>query len=546
MKILLLIPVIIAFLIMPMKSVFSQDPFETTRKEWLKKAEEAKPELHQTIKQPLRVVHLTEDASSFQGWKTYGNGNIDELYSSSFKEMKETVVDFGEHLTGHFSFQVKALNGTPDAPLRFKFTFGEVPSEIAVPFEPFTGTLSRAWLQDEIITVTQIPSTITIPRRLAFRYVKIELLASSPYYDFCINSMECATTTSAVNAVEPLLPTTNNEVAAIDKIGLNTLKECMQTVYEDGPKRDQRLWIGDLYLESLANTYSYRNHNLTKRSLYLLAALSAENGFLHANVFETPEPHAQAGTHILDYALLYNVALLEYAKATGDLPTAADLWPIAKRQVEIAKEYISEEGIFDVEKAKNLWLFFDWKDSLDKQAPMQGLMIFAFNNTIELAKMVGKSDEVKDLSDLVQKMKKAARKQMFDKSLGLIVSGPNKQVSLASQIWMIMGGVLMKEEAKFTISKAASMENSVKPGSPYLYHYYVEALIKCGMAKEARKIIVTYWGGMMKKGADTFWEVYDPTNEKVSPYNFYPINSYCHAWSCTPVYFIRKYPAIFQ
>ena len=51
---------------------------------------------------------------------------------------------------------------------------------------------------------------------------------------------------------------------------------------------------------------------------------------------------------------------------------------------------------------------------------------------------------------------------------------------------------------------------------------------------------------MVKKGADTFWEVYDPNNDKLSPYGFYPMNSYCHAWSCTPVYFINKYPEVFQ
>ena len=66
------------------------------------------------------------------------------------------------------------------------------------------------------------------------------------------------------------------------------------------------------------------------------------------------------------------------------------------------------------------------------------------------------------------------------------------------------------------------------------------------MNLEAKEALVNYWGGMIAKGADTFWEAYDPTNDFISPYDFYPINSYCHAWSCTPVYFIRKYPEIFQ
>ncbi|MFK4470291.1 hypothetical protein ABH897_000006 [Paenibacillus sp. RC73] len=36
-------------------------------------------------------------------------------------------------------------------------------------------------------------------------------------------------------------------------------------------------------------------------------------------------------------------------------------------------------------------------------------------------------------------------------------------------------------------------------------------------------------------------ELYDPHNKAFSPYGSYLINSYCHAWSCTPTYLIRKY-----
>jgi alpha-L-rhamnosidase len=46
---------------------------------------------------------------------------------------------------------------------------------------------------------------------------------------------------------------------------------------------------------------------------------------------------------------------------------------------------------------------------------------------------------------------------------------------------------------------------------------------------------------MISDGADTFWELYNPDDKKLSPYGSNLINSYCHAWSCTPTYFIRKY-----
>ena len=71
-----------------------------------------------------------------------------------------------------------------DSPIRLKFTFAELPAELNTPFDPYKPGLSRAWLQDEIITVTEQDKYITIPRRLSFRYVKIELLGVSGYFDF--------------------------------------------------------------------------------------------------------------------------------------------------------------------------------------------------------------------------------------------------------------------------------------------------------------------------------------------------------------------------
>ncbi|MDX1939334.1 MAG: hypothetical protein SFU99_02215 [Saprospiraceae bacterium] len=529
--------------------IHAQDFYQATRANWLQKAESLKPKLIETIKKPLYLVDLVQDKAAFQGWKAIQAQSLDSLYQVSFKTKSGVVVDFGEHLTGYYSFTLKTLRGTPDAPLRFKFTFGEVPAELATPFDPYPGTLSRAWLQDEIITVTQVPGIITIPRRLAFRYVKIELLGSSPYSDFGIVDMQCKASTS-VNATPPALAnSTESVVADIDRIGLVTLKECMQTVYEDGPKRDQRLWIGDLYLESLANTYSFKSHNLTKRCLYLLAALSQQDGYLHSNVFETPEPHPQAGAPFLfDYSLLYNVTLKEYLVATGDRETALDLWKVAKKQLDNPTKYLLENGIFDNEAAAKArwWLFVDWKPNLDRQVAIQGIIIYALKQTYELAKMLGKEKEVAEIPNLIKKMTDGARKHLLDKQSGLFLSGPNKQRSYASQVWMVLSGVATKEEAQKALKTLANRQDAVRPGAPYLFHYYIEALIHCGMQQEAKKALVDYWGGMVKKGADTFWEVYDPENELLSPYEFYPVNSYCHAWSCTPVYFIRKYPDIFQ
>ena len=352
--------------------------------------------LTETVKKPqCLLVRREKDPDAFQGWKMVETDGMETLYNQSFKTLKEVTVDFGEHLTGYFSFTIGELNTDADAPLRFRLTFAEVPAELNTPFDPYPGGLSRAWLQDEVVTVMRAPATVTLPRRMAFRYVKIEMLAHSSF-DFAITDMQFTAVTSASGTPEELAPTTDPIIAQINRTGLITLKECMQTVYEDGPKRDQRLWIGDLYLESLANTYSFKNHELTRRCLYLLAALADEDGWtLHATVFRYPDPHPQTGQHCMDYSLLYGVTLYEYLKATGDRETAEDLWPVVVRQIEFARTYLKDD-IYDMDKKPQWWLVFDWKEDLNRHAPMQGLMTFAIDRSYELARMLGREQEVAD------------------------------------------------------------------------------------------------------------------------------------------------------
>jgi hypothetical protein len=540
---------ILLFLLILVSHTFGQDVFEAQRSEWLKKAEAFKPKLVERTIKPAQIVNLVEDEKAFQGWKATAGSPLKNFYETSFKKQSGTIFDFGEHLTGHFSLSLKAIRGVPDGPIRLKLTFGEVPAEVMTPFDPYSGDLSRAWLQDEIITVTDFFSPVKVSRRLAFRYVKIELLGASPFFDFAVNDMEFVATTSVASQPAALATTTEKIIQDIDRIGLTTLKECMQTVYEDGPKRDQRLWIGDLYLESIANNYSFKNHNLTRRCLYMLAGVSNPTGYLNSNAFETPEPHGQVGAPFLfEYSLLFNVTLKEFLAQAGDRQTAEDLWPVAKRQLENITVHLDEQGLFNAEAASKArwWLFVDWNDKLDRQASVQGIMIFALKQTYELAKALGKEKELQQVPALIKKMTDAARKNLYDKKTGLFVSGASKQISFASQAWMVLSGVADAAEGQKALLAVRALNDAVRPGAPYLFHYYIEAMIQCGLKNEAKSALVDYWGGMVAKGADTFWEVYDPSNELLSPYKFHPINSYCHAWSCTPVYFIRKYPEIFQ
>jgi hypothetical protein len=113
---------------------------------------------------------------------------------------------------------------------------------------------------------------------------------------------------------------------------------------------------------------------------------------------------------------------------------------------------------------------------------------------------------------------------------GFYVSGAARQVSWASQIWLVLAEV---GTAAAAARDHARLEKSARHRHEYTLPApsHIAALLQCGLRDEAVAEIKAYWGAMVDYGADTFWEIFDP--RILTPYGSKLINSYCHAWSCT-------------
>jgi alpha-L-rhamnosidase len=511
---------------------------ERDRKQrWLELAESLKPRLRETVQSPLRIVRPVADGSLFLRWRMEQLSPASELEAQLFRKGDSFILDFGGHRAGHFSFNLIGEGRSVDAPARLRLTFGEVPSDVAEDFYPYKGTLSSSWLPDEIINVDFLPEEVHMPRRYAFRYVKVQVIDTSPNFAVRFKQVQARALTSAEKQPAPLGSEIPELLRRIDEVSLATLRDCMQTTFEDGPRRDQRLWIGDMRLQAQANYVSFRSQDLVRRCLYLFAGLPREDGLLAACVFEKPRPLC-GGTYIMDYAVLYGAALLDYVRATGDRATGAELWPVVKRQLEIVGQNVNQDGLFV--DPRNMWIFIDWNSELDRTASMHGVLLYCYRRALELARLLGVEAQVADYQDRIARMAAAARSAFFDPARKLFVSGPKRQVSWASQAWLILAGVPSKEEVAEAVKNTLKTQDAVRPVTPYLYHHMVDAMLECGLKDEAVGLLESYWGGMVKAGADTFWEVYDASHPLLSPYNSIHINSYCHAWSCTPAYFLRS------
>ena len=494
---------------------------------FLQKAAALKPQLVEKIHEPKAMVEIKKG-------KVVKSQSIDQLGQMQLGKGDKVCLDFGNHYVGYLTLHIHSEGEHPDAPLFMKFKFGENAQEITDCSEDYNGGLSRSWIQEEWIHVDVFPAVVQLSRRYAMRFLELTAIDTSPHYKIVIDHVEFKAVSAVEESAGGSYVTTDALLQKMDQVSLKTLEDCMQDVFEDGPKRDRRLWIGDLRLEALANYETFRHYDLVKRCLYLFAGCRHENGAVGACIFTEPKVFVDF-IYMYDYALFFVSILLDYYKASGDEATARELWAVAREQLMIGLSARDERGVV----IEDSGAFLDWKLGLNKQAGAHGVLIYSLRQGIKLGKLLG--EDVSLFEEELVKTIRAAKEYLWDPSLKLFVSGKEKQISYASQVWMVLAGVWDQKTNQEILACLVQLDPEMNMVTPYMNHHFVMAYLECGQKDKALDYIKSYWGEMVKDGADTFWELYNPKNKKESPYGSSIINSYCHAWSCTPTYILRKF-----
>lgn len=503
---------------------------------FLQAADALTPELYSQPRPPVAAILAVADAQALFGWRAEPRWTLAELYQHEFTSDESVIVDFGSHCVGYLQFSCASAGSPPDAPAHIQLTFGETLSEVCEPFDEYQGWLSSSWLQQQDLWLDVLPAEVALPRRYCCRYLKITVKAVSRKFRLRFDNLRFNGVSSAPEHCPPCL-SADPELRAIDDVSVLTLRNCMQEVFEDGPKRDRRLWLGDLRLQALVNDVTFTRHDLVRRCLYLFAGHTREDGMVSANVFVKPQVIAD-DTFLFDYSLFFVDVLYNYLQSSEDIATVRELWPVAKRQVELAFERVDDSGM--VRDSDDWWVFIDWQETLNKQAAAQGVLIYCLQRALWLAERF-EPTQAEGYRAQLQRLKTAAQQQLWDDAQGYFVSGKARQVSWASQIWLVLAEVGSPAQRSAIMRHLFSQPPAVAMNTPYLRHHFIAALLQCGLRDEAVTEIKAYWGAMVRYGADTFWEVFDPEHPEFSPYGSKLINSYCHAWSCTPAWFIRQY-----
>ena len=520
----------------------------------LDKAAELAPSLRHTIVEPVGGFVLKERYSPEREEIV-----LHKAHHLAMGKGQNLCLDFGTHVVGYPTLHLTYTGSHPDAPAFLKLKFAETIGELSENSGDYDGWVSSSWIQEEYVHVDVLPAEIALPRRYAFRYLKITMMDTSPKYKLIVKRAECRTESSADWSKVPQRTSGDAQLDRIRAVSLRTLANCMQDVFEDGPKRDRRLWMGDLRLQALTNYVSFKNYDLVKRCLYLFAGSRFPDGRVSACIFTKPSVEAD-DTWLFDYSLLFTIALDDYLRETNDEEALHDLYDVAMQQIELALSYCGPDHLLNEEACDAA--FIDWTEGLDKHAAAQAVLICAIRSARRLARRKNDWSQGGWLMEQEDTLKKAALAAFWDAERGCFLScraeragdgsprgevseragdgSPRGQISVASQVWMTLADVLPPEEARALMERALEIGSDFPMMTPYMHHYYVMALLRTGLREQALQHIRDYWGSMIEAGADTFWEAWNPSDPGASPYGGRVINSYCHAWSCTPAYIMEE------
>ncbi|MGQ7855945.1 alpha-L-rhamnosidase-related protein [Pedobacter sp. WC2501] len=303
----------------------------------------------------------------------------------------------------------------------------------------------------------------------------------------------------------------------------------------DGIKRDRWVWSGDAYQSYLMNYYSFFDAPTVKRTL--LAQRGKDPVTAHINT-------------IMDYSFYWFLGIYDYYKFTGDKKFVQDIYPRMQSLMTYIDGRKNKNGL--LEWMPGDWIFIDWADKLSKdgEVSFEQLLYARSLETMALcAKLANDTEGVAKYDKQAKELKSKIFELYWNQNKSALVHSriDDKQTDNVTR-YANMFGIFFDyftPEQKLAVKKNVLLNNQIaKITTPYMRFYELEALCAMGEQPYVLKEMKNYWGGMLKLGATSFWEEYNPDKKGTEHLAMYgrPFGkSLCHAWGASPIYLLGKY-----
>jgi len=306
-----------------------------------------------------------------------------------------------------------------------------------------------------------------------------------------------------------------------------SLRLCMENFMLDGVKRDRLPWVGDLAMSMLVNAYAFGDGAIIKQTLSVLGRAGISKSHLNG---------------IFDYSLWWIISHDLYQLYFADMSYLHKEWPRIQQMLTDLQQRCDEMGMLKVREDE--WLFIDWVE-MEKVTALQILWQWAQQSAANLAERIGETETASFWRQSSRKLEKALYRTAWDDKQKLWYGTPNAQNSSFSRhalFFSVVSGLISNDDYSSVLPSLLGNDLTAV-GTPYMAGFEYMALSMLGAVPQMLQRTKAYWGGMLKRGATTFWEAYNADEEGDDAYRFYnrPFGkSLCHAWSAGPAAFLPQ------
>lgn len=377
------------------------------------------------------------------------------------------LLDFGRELAGGLVYAVGAVTGAQTVQLRIRF--GESATEAMSEPGGDGGATNDHACRDWTVDVGFL-STTTVGDT-GFRFVRIDLLTEGA-------TLELYTAKAMLQYRDlPYLGSFSCSDPLLERIwqtGAYTVHLNMQQYIWDGVKRDRLVWIGDLHPEISTITRVFGRTDMIPESLDYVSGQT---------------PATQWMNDFPSYSMWWIIIQRDYFKQFGDRAYLQQQIPYLKTLFANLSRYIDPQG-WDITPAER---FVDWPTKGHDEAVrtgLQALHILAEEACADIFREFGEDALARAALDDCARMRRVS----------VDPDGFKQSAALA-----VLAGLL---DAQDTASNLL-LRNGAHGMTGFMGYYVLQALAQAGQATAALELIRTFWGGMLRLGATTFWEDFD-------------------------------------
>ena len=328
----------------------------------------------------------------------------------------------------------------------------------------------------------------------------------------------------------------DEELNRIWEVAAYTMDLTTREFFVDGIKRDRWTWSGDAIQSYLMNYYLRFDTECVKRTIRQLRGKDPVTA--HVNT-------------IMDYTFYWFISIDQYFQYTGDKAFLVEMLPRMQTLMNYVKSRLNENGM--AEGKPDDWIFVDWTDfPMHKRGTLcfeQILLYRAYTAMMQANYLNGNMAEMRKYVNKAVSLGTKTIETFWNEEKGgymhAVEDGKmNEQITKFPNMMSLLMMYDTDEKAHRILNNVILNPDVPAITTPYMRFYELEALCKMGLQEKVLKEIKAYWGGMLREGATSFWEKYNPEEKGIQHLKMYgrPYGkSLCHAWGASPIYIIGKY-----